>query len=81
MHACQFAKVRFCDVYIEGLALVNVGTSIGSHVDEGTLRDLPDSLVKRLQIIRDLLDLLQWRETRGQSNNFIIKYICAVNFP
>ena len=72
MHACQFAKVRFCDVYIEGLALVNVGTSVGSHVDEGTLRDLPDSLVKHLQIIRDLLDLLQRRKTRGQSKLTIL---------
>ena len=61
VHACQFAKVGLGDVYVEGLALVDECPTVGRHVDQGTLRELPNSLVQLLQIIRDLLNVLRQR--------------------
>ena len=43
---------------VERLRLVDEGTPVGGHVDDRTLRDLPDGLVDRLEVGRDLSDVL-----------------------
>ena len=58
MHAGEFPKVWVSDVYIERLALVNVGSAVCTHVDQSPLGQLPHRLVEGLQICRDLLDFL-----------------------
>jgi hypothetical protein len=37
VHACQLSKVGFSDMNIQTLRLVDKGTAIGSHVDNGAL--------------------------------------------
>lgn len=59
MHAGELAKVGFSDVDVEGLALVDVSTSVGHHVNEGALGDLPHCPVQLLQLIRDPFNPLQ----------------------
>ena len=48
VHAGQFSKVWVWDVHIEGLALVDVGSPVSTHVDESPLRQLPHCLVEKL---------------------------------
>ena len=38
---------------VEGLALVDKGTAVGSKVEYRLLADLPDGLVDRLELVRD----------------------------
>ena len=76
MHACEFSKVGFCDVYIERLALVDKGPTVCRHVDQRALRYLPDSLVYDLQVVRDLFDLLKkGRKEMGVDNNATINIL------
>lgn len=45
-------------MHVEGLALVDVGSPVSSHVDEGSLWDLPHCLVQLLQVVWDLINVL-----------------------
>ena len=58
VHAGQFAVVRLCDVDVQGLALVDVGTAIGGHLEYRLLGDFPHSLIQLLQIIWNSFDVL-----------------------
>ena len=59
MHAGEFAIVGFCDVYVERLALVNIGPSVGGHLDHSLLGDLPHGLVQILDVLRDIIHILR----------------------
>lgn len=58
MHAGQFAVVRLCDVDIHGLALVDEGAAVGSHLDYGLLGDFPHGFIQLLQISWNFLNVL-----------------------
>ena len=58
MHAGEFAIVRFSDVYVERLALVDVSPSVGGHLDHSLLGDLPHRLVEILDVLRDIIHIL-----------------------
>eukprot|EP00983_Pelagomonas_calceolata_P106986 1159294-Pelagomonas_calceolata.AAC.3 len=47
----ELAKVGVRHEHIEALALVDVGTTVRSHVHQGALLDLPHSLVQSLQVV------------------------------
>jgi hypothetical protein len=49
---CQLAKIWLRHVHIERLGLVNEGASVGSHLYQGTLAQLPYCLVQCLELIR-----------------------------
>lgn len=58
MHAGQFAVVRLCDVDVQGLALVDVGTAIGGHLEYCLLGDFPHRFIQLLQIIWNSFNVL-----------------------
>ena len=58
VHAGELGVVRFSDVYVETLTLIDVDGAIGRHLDDGLLRDLPDGLVERLEVVGDRRDAL-----------------------
>lgn len=58
VHAGQFAIVWLSNMDVQGLALINVGTAICCHLEDGLLGDFPHSFIQLLQIIRDLLNIL-----------------------
>ena len=58
MHTCQFVIVGLSKENVEGLALVDEGSSVSSHINECLLRDFPDCLVQWLEIIWNLLHVL-----------------------
>ena len=53
-------------MYVEGLALIDERPTICRHVNQRTLRDLPDGLVQNLQVIGNLVNLLEKRR-KGES--------------
>lgn len=59
MHAGEFAVVGLGDVDVEGLALVDEGSSVRCHLQDGFLGDLPHRLVELLQVLRNLGDVLE----------------------
>lgn len=59
VHAGELAIVGLSNVDVQGLALVDEGPSVCRHLQDGFLRDLPNSLVELLQVIRDLRDVLE----------------------
>ncbi len=62
MHAGQLGKVGLCNVHVERLALVNVCSPVGSHVDQRALRNLPHGLVELLQVTRNLVNILRLKK-------------------
>lgn len=58
VHGGDLAHRRILHVNVEGLRLIDEGTTVSSHLDDGTLRELPDGLVERLDVIRDVGNLL-----------------------
>ena len=58
MHGCDLAHGRLLHVNVQRLRLVNEGTTVSSHLDDGALRDLPDSLVENLDLVRNVRDAL-----------------------
>lgn len=74
VHTGQLAKIDISHVYIEGLALVDIGTSVGSHVNKHSLRDLPHCPVKLLQVIRNLFKFLH----KGQGNEIRARCVSLV---
>jgi len=58
VHGSQFPKVGFSNVNVEGLGLINEGSTISCHVNHIPLRNLPDRLVQLLDVIRDFRDSL-----------------------
>ena len=58
MHAGQLTERRRLKVDIETLALANEWSTVGSHVENLLLTDLPDSLVDSLDIVGDVGDVL-----------------------
>ena len=69
MHTGQLAVVRLCNVYIEGLTLVDVWTAVSSHLKDDLLRDLPHCLVEGFQVIRDAVNVLT---TRHNTDGFLM---------
>jgi len=59
VHAGEFAVVGFCDVDVERLALIDESSSVGCHLQDGFLGDLPHCLVELLQVIGNLWDVLK----------------------
>ena len=54
MHRGQLSEVRFGDVDVQRLALVDEGAAVGSHLEDGLLRNLPNGFVKRFQLGRQM---------------------------
>lgn len=68
VHAGQFAIVGFSYVDVEGLALVNIGSSICSHLYDSLLRDLPHRLIQLLQVIWYCGNVLQKKKRHLESD-------------
>jgi hypothetical protein len=58
VHGSQLSHGWVGQVNVQGLRLVDKGTTIGSEVDDSLLTDLPDGLVDRLELGRDTRDIL-----------------------
>ena len=58
MHARQLTRARLANVDVHALTLANECATIGSHIDDGSLGDLPDSLIDLFDPVRDHLDAL-----------------------
>lgn len=52
VHGGKLAIVGLCNMNIKRLALINKSTTIGRHLNDSLLRNLPYSLVQILQILR-----------------------------
>ena len=59
VHACEFRVVRFSNVHIQALTLVDVHRSVGCHVYNNLLRNLPHCLVQLLQVVRNSINMLR----------------------
>ena len=58
MGRSELVEGRISHVDVQALRLADEGSPSTGKVDQGLLRDLPHSLVKVLQILRDRSDLL-----------------------
>jgi hypothetical protein len=58
VHAGELAEVGVLHVQVQALALADVGTPVGGHVDDGALRNLPHRLVQVLDVLRHAGDAL-----------------------
>ena len=58
MHRSQFPVVWFSNVNIKRLTLINESTTIGCHLNDGALRNLPDGFVQILNVLWDSVDFL-----------------------
>lgn len=58
VHAGNLAHGRIAHVDVEGLGLIDKGTTVSGHLDNLALRNLPDSLVQSLDIGRDVGNVL-----------------------
>jgi len=54
-------------VDVQALALTNVRSAIGSHVEDGALRDLPNRLVNVTDILWNLGDILDGAVVRNDT--------------
>lgn len=59
MHGGEFSVVWLRNVHIERLALINVSSTVSSHLQNAFLRNFPHSPVQVLQILRNAIDILQ----------------------
>lgn len=59
VHAGEFTIVRLSNMNVERLALVDVSSTICSHLQDSLLRDLPDCFIELLQICRDSFNILR----------------------
>eukprot|EP00955_Chlamydomonas_euryale_P118133 366520-Chlamydomonas_euryale.AAC.9 len=50
----ELSKVGVGHEHVERLALVDVSAAVGRHVNEHALLDLPNRLVQRLEVVRDV---------------------------
>lgn len=55
VHRAHLAKVRFGNVNVEGLGLVDVGAPVGGLLQHVLLADLPHGLVQVADLLRNLL--------------------------
>lgn len=55
---------------VQGLALVDVGTTICCHLEDSLLGDFPHRFIQLLQIIRDLVNIL-WSVDKSDVWNII----------
>lgn len=62
VHTGQFAIVRLCDVNVQGLALVDIGATVGSHLEYGLLGDFPHGFIELLQVVWNLINVLLKQE-------------------
>lgn len=53
VHACELPKSRSLQVDVQALALADERATVGGHVQDFLLADLPDGLVDCLDIVRD----------------------------
>ena len=67
MHTREFAIVGLSNVYVQRLALINESASLGCHLEDGFLGDFPYSLIKLLQVIRNL-----WYALKKEKQMFIV---------
>ena len=58
VHAGDLAHGGLLHVNVQGLGLIDEGTTIGSHLQDGTLGDFPDGLVEGLDVGGDVGDVL-----------------------
>lgn len=58
MHRSNLPKGRVLDMDIQTLTLINKRTPISSHIHNRLLTQLPHSLVERLQLARNIRDIL-----------------------
>mmetsp|Transcript_11258 Transcript_11258/g.26913 ORF Transcript_11258/g.26913 Transcript_11258/m.26913 type:complete len:242 (-) Transcript_11258:1954-2679(-) len=58
MHRRELGCSYVRHVNVQGLRLVNVWATVSSHINNGSLLDLPYSLVDLAQFLRDLFDAL-----------------------
>lgn len=70
VHAGQLAVVRLSDVDVQGLALVDEGAAVGSHLEYGLLRDFPNGFVQLLDVIWNPINVLlgQKKQSSEQIN-------------
>lgn len=59
VHGGEFSIVRLSNVHIERLALINVGSTISSHLENALLRNFPNGPIQVLEILRKTVDILQ----------------------
>ena len=72
MHAGNLAHGGLAHVDVEGLGLINEGTTVGSHLDNGTLRNFPDGLVEGLDVLGDARNVL---DRTALSNDAVLHVI------
>lgn len=70
MSTVQFLFVGFGEVNIKRLTLVDERSTVGSHLNDDTLRDLPDSLVQKLDVIGNTINVLYLIKQCTQFINF-----------
>ena len=58
VHRGELGRSRLSNVDIETLALANIRRAIGRHVENGTLRNLPNSLVYVANVLWDFVHVL-----------------------
>lgn len=58
VHAGDLAHGRVLHMDVERLGLINEGTSVGGHLDDLALGNLPNGLVESLDLSRDVGDIL-----------------------
>ena len=64
VHAGDLAHGGLAHVNVEGLGLINEGTTVGSHLNNGPLRDFPNGLVEGLDVLGNAGNVLD-RATFG----------------
>ena len=72
VHGTHLAKVGFRNVDVQGLRLVNEGSSVSSLFDDSLLGYLPDCLVELLDMIRNDGDVL---DTPIEGDNLVLEVI------
>ena len=58
VHAGELTHSRGLDMDVERLALADEGATVGGHVEDLLLTDLPDGLVDLLEVVGDAFDAL-----------------------
>src|SRR5690606_10512219 len=58
VHRSELAEIWFLNMDVQALALADISSPIGCHIQYCLLRDLPNSLVQVLDVLRDFRDIL-----------------------
>src|SRR5690606_39271860 len=57
-HGSQLTKVHVHHVQVQRLALADVSTTVGTHIDNRTLADFPNRFVQVFDVLRNVRDVL-----------------------